>query len=256
MPGAMRYSPLVGIAGEDDLDAPDLNTPRQQPSGPERPKGGGNGRLNGGHLRPAPRRSPWLETAASHRTDARTRGISRTPQSTGHRTGRARFRRCRRALGKTAPGREKPSDGFRRPARRSGLPGQAGGLWRPCGRGGGFRKPQCPSSLGRRGKQSGLRPEARRPAGRQRPTPRASGYRSRTTGIDEGVGQSGPRRRDLAGRCRSRLAGLPVHIGFVSLPESNSSPYSWRCSPAKMERRTRIIPDDFVPGMLCDSLRF
>ena len=53
---ARRYAlfTLVGIAGEDDLDAPDLSTPRQQPSGPERPKAGGNGRLNGGgHFRPA-----------------------------------------------------------------------------------------------------------------------------------------------------------------------------------------------------------
>ena len=52
---ARRYAlfTLVGIAGEDDLDAPDLTTPRQQPLGPERPKAGGNGRLNGGHLRPA-----------------------------------------------------------------------------------------------------------------------------------------------------------------------------------------------------------
>ena len=52
---ARRYAlfTLVGIAGEDDLDAPDLTTPRQQPSGPERPKAGGNGRLNGGHSRPA-----------------------------------------------------------------------------------------------------------------------------------------------------------------------------------------------------------
>src|ERR1700726_2135449 len=53
---ARRYAlfTLVGIAGEDDIDAPDLSTPRQQPSGPERPKADGNGRLNGGgHLRPA-----------------------------------------------------------------------------------------------------------------------------------------------------------------------------------------------------------
>jgi hypothetical protein len=53
---ARRYAlfTLVGIAGEDDLDAPDLTTPRQQPSGPERLKpGGGNGQFNGGHSRPA-----------------------------------------------------------------------------------------------------------------------------------------------------------------------------------------------------------
>jgi len=51
---ARRYAlfTLVGIAGEDDLDAPDLTTPRQQPSETEKPKAGGNGRLNGDHLRP------------------------------------------------------------------------------------------------------------------------------------------------------------------------------------------------------------
>jgi hypothetical protein len=52
---ARRYAlfTLVGIAGEDDLDAPDLTTPRQQPAGTERPKASGNGLLNGGHSRPA-----------------------------------------------------------------------------------------------------------------------------------------------------------------------------------------------------------
>ncbi len=51
---ARRYAlfTLVGIAGEDDLDAPDLATPTSQTSGPRTPstKGtaGGNGSLNGG----------------------------------------------------------------------------------------------------------------------------------------------------------------------------------------------------------------
>jgi hypothetical protein len=51
---ARRYAlfTLVGIAGEDDVDAPDLVTPRQPTSGPERL--GGNGSLNGGQLH-APR---------------------------------------------------------------------------------------------------------------------------------------------------------------------------------------------------------
>jgi hypothetical protein len=51
---ARRYAlfTLVGIAGEDDVDAPDLVTPRQQTSGPEKPTG--NGPLNGGQLH-APR---------------------------------------------------------------------------------------------------------------------------------------------------------------------------------------------------------
>ena len=50
---ARRYAlfTLVGIAGEEDVDAPDLVTP-QQTSGPEKSKG--NGSLNGGQLH-APR---------------------------------------------------------------------------------------------------------------------------------------------------------------------------------------------------------
>src|SRR5579863_4542590 len=48
---ARRYAlfTLVGIAGEDDLDAPDIATPTGQSAGPEKPTGTGNGRLNGGH---------------------------------------------------------------------------------------------------------------------------------------------------------------------------------------------------------------
>ena len=48
---ARRYAlfTLVGIAGEDDLDAPDLTTPTNRASGSEKPSGTGNGRLNGGH---------------------------------------------------------------------------------------------------------------------------------------------------------------------------------------------------------------
>jgi ERF superfamily protein len=54
---ARRYAlfTLVGIAGEDDLDAPDLTTPTNRSSGPEKPKAGGNGRLTDDHSRP-PRR--------------------------------------------------------------------------------------------------------------------------------------------------------------------------------------------------------
>jgi ERF superfamily protein len=54
---ARRYGlfTLVGIAGEDDLDAPDLTTPTQQTSRPEKPKGDGNGQLNGGQPHPAQR---------------------------------------------------------------------------------------------------------------------------------------------------------------------------------------------------------
>lgn len=47
---ARRYAlfTLVGIAGEDDVDAPDLVAPVQQASGSDRPRGNGDGRLSGG----------------------------------------------------------------------------------------------------------------------------------------------------------------------------------------------------------------
>jgi hypothetical protein len=47
---ARRYAlfTLVGIAGEDDLDAPDLVTPTSRAVEPPRQTGRGNGRLNGG----------------------------------------------------------------------------------------------------------------------------------------------------------------------------------------------------------------
>ena len=64
---ARRYAlfTLVGIAGEDDLDAPDLITPTNQTSATAKSKGGnplgqGNGRLNGGQRDRPP-------TAASRR---------------------------------------------------------------------------------------------------------------------------------------------------------------------------------------------
>jgi hypothetical protein len=54
---ARRYAlfTLVGIAGEDDLDAPDLVTPTAPTSGPEKPKEHGNGHLNGHQPYPAQR---------------------------------------------------------------------------------------------------------------------------------------------------------------------------------------------------------
>ena len=66
---ARRYAlfTLVGIAGEDDVDAPDLLPPEQQASKPSEPKAGSNSRLNGsGHVhapqRPAVRRNDKLQT--------------------------------------------------------------------------------------------------------------------------------------------------------------------------------------------------
>jgi ERF superfamily len=50
---ARRYAlfTLVGIAGEDDLDAPDLTTPANPTPSPETPKRHGNGQLNGAQPR-------------------------------------------------------------------------------------------------------------------------------------------------------------------------------------------------------------
>src|SRR5271154_986667 len=54
---ARRYAlfTLVGIAGEDDLDAPDLATPTQKTPGLKNPVGTGNGRFANGQHKPTPR---------------------------------------------------------------------------------------------------------------------------------------------------------------------------------------------------------
>src|SRR5271169_4741924 len=63
---ARRYAlfTLVGIAGEDDLDAPGLTTPTDRTPGPETPKAQGNG-----HLKSSRNQSPWQgrRDAADHR---------------------------------------------------------------------------------------------------------------------------------------------------------------------------------------------
>ena len=58
---ARRYAlfTLVGIAGEDDIDAPDLNAPSTNaPAGPKQPIPANNGRLNGGRSRSSPQELP------------------------------------------------------------------------------------------------------------------------------------------------------------------------------------------------------
>jgi hypothetical protein len=61
---ARRYAlfTLVGIAGEDDLDAPDLNTPTAPAAGAEKPVLKKLGRLNGGRV-PSTQRSPTGRSA-------------------------------------------------------------------------------------------------------------------------------------------------------------------------------------------------
>jgi hypothetical protein len=63
---ARRYAlfTLVGIAGEDDLDAPDLDAPTVPSTGPEQPTGSGN-RLNGSRRYAAPPRPYQRRTSAS-----------------------------------------------------------------------------------------------------------------------------------------------------------------------------------------------
>ena len=70
---ARRYAlfTLVGIAGEDDLDAPDLATPTKPAPGPEKPKEGSNRRLNGGQGNPVQR--------ASLRRDGKIHATSANP---------------------------------------------------------------------------------------------------------------------------------------------------------------------------------
>src|ERR1700688_4133274 len=72
---ARRYAlfTLVGIAGEDDVDAPDLLPPEQQASKPNEPTAGGNSRPNGGgriHApqRPTVRRNGKLQSIPSEPT--------------------------------------------------------------------------------------------------------------------------------------------------------------------------------------------
>ena len=79
---ARRYAlfTLVGIAGEDDLDAPDLMTPQSPEAGPQRPKQGGNSHLNGVHHGPVqspPRRdkkhSPKFKSSLNPKDSAELR---------------------------------------------------------------------------------------------------------------------------------------------------------------------------------------
>jgi hypothetical protein len=69
---ARRYAlfTLVGIAGEDDLDAPDPAVPTPKAAESEQPTGTGNGRLNGGYhrhaQRPAARRAERAAANPAH----------------------------------------------------------------------------------------------------------------------------------------------------------------------------------------------
>ena len=200
---ARRYAlfTLVGIAGEDDLDAPDLTTPRQQPAGTERPKASGNGLLNGGHSRPAAldgRRGskpqlpiePMLgPEASSELRDRLGTELSEVASSDDaalwakrrlgekNRLTASDARRVEEAFQAKLAGFGGPADEASVPDRPLActveLPQSSGG-------------PEQPRAPGQ-AKRPQARPHARRPAARQAAKPRASGYRSRTRGIDKGA---------------------------------------------------------------------
>jgi hypothetical protein len=201
---ARRYAlfTLVGIAGEDDLDAPDLNMPRQQPVESERPKAG-NGRLNGGHSRPAlpldgRRRSmpqsrpiePMLGPEAS--AELRDRLVTELNELG---SGDAAALWAKRRLGEknrlTASDARRVEEAFQ--AKLAGFGGpadEAGILDQPMAANvglpqasGGLEWAQVPGQT----RRPQARPQARRPAVREGPKRRLSGYRSRSGGIDKGA---------------------------------------------------------------------
>ena len=71
---ARRYAlfTLVGIAGEDDLDAPDLLTPTNEGSQSEKLKRGSNSQLNGGQPNPG-QRAALRRDGKVHAVSAMTR---------------------------------------------------------------------------------------------------------------------------------------------------------------------------------------
>ena len=91
---ARRYAlfTLVGIAGEDDVDAPDLLPPEQEVSKHNEPKGGGNNRLNGGQHHPAQRAAVHRDGKDSfeyRHANASIRGLGPITRSTSGRTQRS-----------------------------------------------------------------------------------------------------------------------------------------------------------------------
>jgi hypothetical protein len=201
---ARRYAlfTLVGIAGEDDLDAPDLTTPRQQPAETETPKASGNGLLSGGHPRPAlplngrrGSRPQWpIEPMLGPEASAELRDRLGTELSEVASSDDAALW-AKRRLGEknrlTASDARRVEEafqaklaGFGGPADEASVPDRplACTVELPLSSGG----PEQPRAPGQ-AEQPQARPHARRPAARQAAKPRASGYRSRTRGIDKGA---------------------------------------------------------------------
>jgi hypothetical protein len=199
---ARRYAlfTLVGIAGEDDLDAPDLTTPRQQPAGTETPKPSGNGLLNGGHSRPAlpldgRRRSmpqsrpiePMLGPEAS--AELRDRLVTELGELSSGGDDAALW--AKRRLGEknrlTASDARRVEEafqaklaGFGGPADQAGVPDQPSADVKPLPASEAPERPEAPPL-----ERSPARPWVMRPARGSKP--RASGNRPRTRGVDKGT---------------------------------------------------------------------
>jgi hypothetical protein len=194
---ARRYAlfTLVGIAGEDDLDAPELTTPGQQPVGLERPKANGNGLLNRGHSRPAPDGrwgskpqlpiEPMLGPEASSELRDRL-GTELSEVASSDDAALWAKRRLGEKNRLTASDARHVEEAFQ--AKLAGFGGPADEASVP------DRPLACTVQLSQSSggpeqprERPQARPQARRPAARQAAKPRASGYRSRTRGVDKGA---------------------------------------------------------------------
>ena len=127
---ARRYAlfTLVGIAGEDDLDAPDLTAPTVPDSGPERPVTSNKiAGMNGGpRSRSSVDPAKWKGSYDYHKTYARPGRIGGVARSASDRRGSPELGRCRRHVGAPDHGGKKQPGGSRRAARRGRICGKNG----------------------------------------------------------------------------------------------------------------------------------
>ena len=125
---ARRYAlfALVGIAGEDDLDAPDLATVTQQTLAPQTPKPGNSSGLNGGQHHPA-HRAAVRPISPGHCSNPRHQPNCAIASRLAERSSRRR-----RNLGTPVSRRKGQTDGRRCSACRGGVPSKAGDCYRVC----------------------------------------------------------------------------------------------------------------------------
>ena len=127
---ARRYAlfTLVGIAGEDDLDAPDLPAPAAHNMAPGQPAARGNDRLNGGRRYSTPQRPYRGRTSASPSVKPILEAEASAALCRQLLTELAEIASADQAatLGTTDPRRQKQPDRGRCTASRGCVPGQAG----------------------------------------------------------------------------------------------------------------------------------